>query len=304
MTIKKKELKILTIDDNPEDRELYRRFLRKFFMVNFDVLECGTGQEGLQMLKKVKPDCILLDFMLPDMDGIDFLSSLNTHGFPGSIIMLTGQGSETVAVEALKKGAHDYLIKDKFSAKELSDTILDAVNSNQIDETKKWKTQALVDSLTQVLNRTAYNLNIEQMIRDYQRFKDPTILAIADIDFFKKFNDRYGHKCGDQILRSVASSINGSVRASDIVYRYSGEEFVIILKKTELDRAEKIIENIRMQVVQNFSEQNGGKRNVTISLGLTEFKEDDTEQSVFNRADQALFQAKKNGRNQVKVCQD
>jgi len=181
---------------------------------------------------------------------------------------------------------------------------LDAVNSNRIDETKKWKTQALVDNLTQVLNRTAYNLNIEQMIRDYHRFKDPTILAIADIDYFKKFNDRYGHRCGDQILRSVASSINSSIRASDIVYRYGGEEFVVILKKTDLDRAEKIVENIRMQVVQNFSTQNGGKRNVTISLGVTEFREHDTEKSVFNRADQALFQAKKNGRNQVKVNQD
>ena len=295
-------IKILIVDDGPEDREVYTRHLKNGFEnINYHIFESETGQEGIQLCKEESPDCILLDYLLPDMDGLEFLSLLREKGYPGAVIMLTGQGSETVAVEAMKGGVQDYLIKNSFSSQDLHNAIVKAVKDNNLDETKRWKTQALVDPLTKVLNRNAYNLTLEQTIRDFRRYKDHTILMVADIDHFKKLNDNYGHKTGDRVLRSVASSLNNSIRASDFVFRYGGEEFVILLKKCSLDQGKKVAEKILGQVEENFSLDKGQKLSVTISLGLTQFKENDSEDSVFQRADQALYKAKTNGRNRVEI---
>jgi diguanylate cyclase (GGDEF)-like protein len=298
-------IKILIVDDGPEDREMYARHLKKGFADSrYSLLESETGQDGIQLCKEENPDCILLDYLLPDMDGLEFLSLLKERGYPGTIIMLTGQGSETVAVDAMKGGAYDYLIKNNFSAEALHKAIIKAVNYNKTDETKKWKTQALVDPLTQVLNRNAYNLTLEQTLRDFRRYKDATLFIIADIDHFKKLNDTYGHKTGDDVLRTVATSMNNSIRTSDFIFRYGGEEFVILLKKCSLDQGRKVAEKIRRQVEESFSLDKGQKLSVTVSLGLTPFKEDDTEDRVFQRADQAVYRAKTDGRNRVNIALD
>ncbi len=295
-------LKILIVDDSPEDREVYTRHLKKCMDASsYCTFESETGQEGIQLCKDENPDCILLDYLLPDMDGLEFLSILKEKGYPGAVIMLTGQGSEAVAVDAMKSGAQDYLVKDKFSPEALHNAIVKAIHNNKLDETKKWKTQALVDPLTKVLNRNAYNLTLEQIIRDYRRYKDPTILMVADIDHFKKLNDDYGHKTGDLVLNSVATSLNHTIRASDFVFRYGGEEFVILLKKCSLDQGKKVAEKIRQQVEEIFPIEKGQKLSVTISLGMTQFDENDTEDMVFKRADQAVYKAKSKGRNRVEI---
>ena len=297
-----KVLKILIVEDSREDREVYRRHLKKGFEgSNFCIIESETGQEGAQRCKEENPDCILLDYLLPDMDGLEFLSLLKEKGYPGAVIMLTGQGNESVAVDAMKGGAQDYLIKENFLSEALHSAITKAVDNNRLDEAKKWKTQALVDPLTKVLNRNAYNLTLEQTLRDFRRYQDPTVLIVADIDYFKKLNDNHGHKAGDGVLHSVAASLNHTVRASDSVFRYGGEEFVILLKKCSLNQGDNVAEKIRKRVEENFSLEKGQKLFVTISLGLTAFKENDTEDSVFQRADQALFKAKSNGRNRVEI---
>ena len=310
MKTAQESIKILIVDDGPEDREVYARHLKKGMEdSNYRIFESETGRKGIQLCKRENPDCILLDYLLPDMDGLEFLSLLKEKGYPGAVIMLTGQGSETVAVEAMKDGAQDYLVKDNFSSQALHSAIVKAVQKNKLDETKRWKTQALVDPLTKVLNRNAYNLTLEQTMRDFRRYKDPTILMVADIDHFKKLNDNYGHKTGDRVLTSVATSLNNSVRASDFVFRYGGEEFVILLKKCTLDQGEKVAEKIRRQaekirrqVEESFSLNKGKKLSVTVSLGLTQFIENDTEDEVFQRADNALYMAKTNGRNRVEIA--
>ncbi len=163
--------------------------------------------------------------------------------------------------------------------------------------------KALIDPLTNILNRNAYDLKIGQLIREFNRYKEPAALMVADIDHFKNLNDKYGHKAGDRILVSVAAAIKESIRESDSLFRYGGEEFVVLLNKINPDNAKKLAEKIRFQVERDYFVDGGFEMKVTISLGLTAVQEGDTEQSLFDRADRAMYISKRGGRNRVTVAE-
>ena len=159
--------------------------------------------------------------------------------------------------------------------------------------------KALVDSLTNVLNRNAYNLKITQLVHEFKRYKEKWALLVLDIDHFKKFNDKYGHKTGDQVLKSVAGTVTNTIRMSDSVFRYGGEEFVVILSRIDDQSASRLAEKIRQEIERDYYVDGDKKLKVTISIGAAIISENDTESSLFERADKALYQAKENGRNRV-----
>ena len=119
-------LRILIVDDSPEDRELYRRLLGQDPEQEYELLEAEMGEEGLEMARRERPDCLLLDYRLPDVDGLEFLDRLLDDG-PMPVIILTGQGSEAVAVQAMKSGAQDYLLKGAISRQELPRAVHNAI---------------------------------------------------------------------------------------------------------------------------------------------------------------------------------
>jgi diguanylate cyclase (GGDEF)-like protein len=161
------------------------------------------------------------------------------------------------------------------------------------------ESKAMIDPLTQVFNRGTYNMEIAQMIKEFKRYKNPAALIIIDIDHFKTFNDDYGHKVGDAVLTLVASVIKGAVRDTDMVFRYGGEEFVVLLDNLDLKNALTVAEKVRAQIEFHHLTNKANVLNVTVSIGLSCFKEGDVESSIFERADKALYQGKKNGRNRV-----
>ena len=161
------------------------------------------------------------------------------------------------------------------------------------------ESKAMIDPLTQVFNRGTYNMEIVQMIKEFKRYKNPAALIIIDIDHFKMFNDDYGHKVGDAVLVLVASVIKGAVRNTDMVFRYGGEEFVVLLDKLDFKNALTVAEKVRAQIESHHLTNKGNVLNVTVSIGLSCFKEGDIETSIFERADKALYQGKQNGRNRV-----
>lgn len=157
---------------------------------------------------------------------------------------------------------------------------------------------ALTDPLTGVGNRQSMDKSLQHEVETAQRYQQPLSILMLDIDFFKSFNDRFGHQTGDLVLRSVASMIKASIRNSDDVFRYGGEEFLVILHHTELDQALLIAERIRSKVAKsNFI--NDGKDPITLSIGVAEFI-DGTPQDLIKAADAALYDAKQGGRNQVR----
>lgn len=155
------------------------------------------------------------------------------------------------------------------------------------------------DSLTGLPNRGAYDERIIKAYNRYQKGYGDLCLAIADIDFFKKINDNYGHLAGDKVLAKVASIFKNAIRQADFISRYGGEEFVFIFERTSEDNAKKILESLRLAIERCQFSYRDNKVNITVSLGLATVNPDDTPESVFVRADAAMYRAKCNGRNRV-----
>ena len=154
-----------------------------------------------------------------------------------------------------------------------------------------------IDTLTKVPNRLAYEKQVEDELQRWQRFKQPTCIAVADVDHFKRINDSYGHRAGDRVLRAVAACLARQIRGTDFIARYGGEEFVMILPGTRLADAAQLIEAIRTTIAALGFHFRGTPVTITISSGVTAFRPEDTSGAAFDRADKALYQAKENGRN-------
>jgi len=159
-------------------------------------------------------------------------------------------------------------------------------------------TQALRDSLTSLPNRLAYQERLETELARWKRYHAPLSLIIWDIDHFKNINDTFGHKAGDKVLSLIAKQLSANCRETDFISRFGGEEFVMLLPDTGKESALKLADQLRNFVEQMGFNSNGTAITITISCGITEFIENDTHETAFDRADQALYQAKQQGRNQ------
>jgi diguanylate cyclase len=176
---------------------------------------------------------------------------------------------------------------------------------------KEERGKALRDALTNLPNREAYDERFELEMERWKRYRKPATLVVADIDFFKKINDNYGHLSGDKVLQIIAKELRNRVRKTDFVARYGGEEFVLLLPETELETARQVMEKVREMVERLPFHFRDEHLQITMSFGLIEFKDgypgadvNEISQAVlFERADQALYRAKANGRNRVELWQ-
>ncbi|MEO0443120.1 MAG: diguanylate cyclase [Pseudomonadota bacterium] len=157
--------------------------------------------------------------------------------------------------------------------------------------------RALTDSLTGLPNREAYGQLIHQEMQRWQRYQHPLSLAVLDIDFFKKFNDNYGHQTGDKVLKIVANAVSKRLRNVDFMARFGGEEFIVVLPETKGDSALETLNRIRDALANAPFRYRDEKLSITVSIGVSEFKQGDDAETVFARADEALYKAKESGRN-------
>lgn len=179
--------------------------------------------------------------------------------------------------------------------------------SNKLDVIKKinfmyshTRHLSLTDPLTGLYNRRHLDSNLEREFLRAKRYKNDLSIAVIDIDFFKKVNDTYGHLCGDYVLKEVAYMILETLRKTDMVFRYGGEEFVAILTETPLDKAVIPLERLRHAVENYPFSYNGTEFTVTISIGVSSAEKGfETASEFLDNADQALYYAKNNGRNSV-----
>ncbi|ODS24563.1 hypothetical protein AB835_02990 [Candidatus Endobugula sertula] len=163
------------------------------------------------------------------------------------------------------------------------------------------KMRAITDSLTGLPNREAYSERVHEEMLRWQRYQHPLTLAVLDIDFFKKINDHYGHQTGDKVLQIVSTSVAKRLREVDFIARFGGEEFVLLLPETSINNALEMLNRIRDRLANTPMRYKEQKMTVTVSIGIANFSDDDTAETVFARADKALYDAKEGGRNQCRV---
>ncbi|SFM01512.1 GGDEF domain-containing protein [Marinobacter zhejiangensis] len=167
---------------------------------------------------------------------------------------------------------------------------------------KEERNRALTDVLTQLPNREAWQQRMSFEMARWERYGHPVTIGVLDIDHFKRINDSYGHKAGDRVIQLVAKTLEGRLRATDFIARYGGEEFVLMMPETTTDTAKAVLDDLRGQVAELPFHFRGEPVTITFSAGLTDLRTGDDQDSVFDRADKVLYDAKSGGRN--RVCAD
>lgn len=292
--------KLLIVDDQPTNI----RVLHELFREECDVFMATSGAQAIATCQAQLPDLILLDVVMDGMDGYEVCRRLKadpvTQGIP--IIFITAQQQESDEVLGLELGAVDFISKpiNPIIVRARVRTHLTLKLQNDL-----LRTMALMDGLTGVANRRKFDENILANWRLCFREQRPLSLILVDVDFFKRYNDRYGHQSGDGCLRSVAQALSEIVRRPyDLVARYGGEEFACVLPSTDLSGAVEIAEKMQERVRALGIEHSASDvdRVVTISLGVaTLTPTNDLEfQVLIEDADKQLYEAKKAGR--ARVC--
>lgn len=302
-----KQAVVLIVDDNKLIRVQLQDYVES---LGHTVVTASNGQKALEATKNFSLDLILLDIILPDLGGIELLEMIrhqkNLLQLP-VIIISSLSGSES-KLKALELGADDYLtkpvdfeeLKVKMKAVLRKKYYFEEVTQNYHLAVKR----AITDSLTELYNHGYFHEYLEREIERCRRYHHHLSLILADIDYFKNYNDIHGHPQGDIVLKTVADILKQSTRSTDLAARYGGEEFALVLPETELSGAlivaEKIRAAVEKQEIKGRETQPQGK--VTISLGASSLEVLDkhtTASMLINNADQALYEAKKRGRNQV-----
>ena len=303
---------ILVVDDLPVNIQLIQNYLAG---VGYDTMAAHNGEEAIHRVNERQPDLILLDVMMPRMNGFDACRHLKqnqaTQYIP--VIMVTALNELDDKIRGIEAGADDFIskpfnrlellarVKSLLRVKTLHDQL--QLKIRQLEQMKEQlRALAVTDGLTGVYNYRYFRQYLAQEIRRADRHHLHVSLVMLDIDYFKKFNDAYGHLAGDEVLRVTARLMKGHTRAIDVVARYGGEEFAIILPETDKEAARIVAEKVRRLVEKTpFPQQNGhGTARLTVSIGVASYHaEARSADSLIHLADQRLYRAKAEGRNRV-----
>ena len=301
-----KSVRVLLVEDNDHDAEIVARMLTKYTEVKFQLERVRSTNECLEALGRDRFDLLLLDYSLPGEDGVTFLRRLNGVTDTPPVIMLTGWGDGRVAAEAMHNGAYDYFPKSSINSDVLAHAIHQALEKYQWGkEEKRLRTElerlAITDELTAVYNRRYLTQTLDRECSRARRYHRQIACLMIDLDDFKQYNDKLGHLVGDVALKQVAATIGQCVRESDIVVRFGGEEFVVIMPESRADAATLAAERIRSAIASQALTVGEGAVSITVSIGVCTSQDDhETEpDTVLSCADASLRQAKSQGKNRV-----
>lgn len=297
---KKKSASILIVDDEPINVQLLAEGLSD----DYHILFANSGESALAIAEAKLPDLILLDIDMPEMDGYQICRELKdnprTKHIP--ITFITGHDSDEDELKGLQMGASDYFTKP------FKMPLVKARVAILVDLKKKTDLlEVLVDldGLTGIPNRRRFDISFDEEWRRAVRANSQLSLCMMDVDYFKQFNDNYGHAAGDQCLRRVADELEKvAKRAGELVARYGGEEFVLLLPNNSLQQAIEFAEKLRVRI-ESLGIQHSFSacaKSITLSFGIASVKP--TRQgehlALLKAADDQLYRAKESGRNCVK----
>lgn len=328
--------RILLVDDEPTLLELLGDFLRE---QGHEVILADTGTKGLDLYNSELPDLVLLDLKLPDLSGLDVLKHISSRDDETGLIVISGVGSTDDAIESLRRGAWDFLVKpflnlefvlhsvnksiekvhlkrenrlyrehlEEEVQRRTSELRQEIIARKRIEDDLRrselrYKELSLTDELTGLYNARHFFRQVQAEVERATRYNSPLSLCVIDIDNFKQYNDNYGHLCGDAVLSELGRLIQKLIRDADSAYRYGGEEFIIVLPEAPREEAARVAERIRVTFFEHaFYPKNTQGVHVSLSIGVTSYNPGESVSDLVDRADQNMYAAKKYGRNTT-VC--
>lgn len=289
-------LNVLVVDDDPAALRLAAKIVSS---AGHRVSLAENGRQALDAILQDPPDLVLCDWDMPKLDGLALCREVRRHELPRYVyvILLTGKSSADEIVEGLAAGADDFVTKPICRAVLLAR--LEA-GSRVLRMERRLRTVSQYDPLTGVLNRRAFHQRVVQEWERATRYGGPLACAMIDLDFFKRINDAHGHAGGDATLTAVASLLEDQCRPSDVLCRFGGEEFCVLLAETNEAGAAQWAERVRTIVAETAIPVDDAMLRVTASLGVAERLSDmASPEDLIELADQALAVAKQSGRNRV-----
>ncbi|QGZ38582.1 diguanylate cyclase (GGDEF)-like protein [Pseudoduganella flava] len=289
--------KVLVADDDAINREVLAELLKP----EYTVLLAKDGAQALERAARHVPDLILLDVMMPDMDGFEVLRRLRDDPRTAdvAVIFVSGMGRPEDEANGLKAGASDYIAKP-FNATVVMARV--ALHLQMVRQRRMLERLAHVDGLTELANRRRFDEVFEQEYQRARRQGTPLSLALLDIDSFKQYNDHYGHPAGDRALRAVARLTAAGMRGpSDLAARYGGEELVLVLPDTDAGQAQALMADMRAGLDRMAIEHVASPVApvLTVSVGGATLCPGEDPAELFAAADAHLYRAKQAGRNRV-----
>ncbi len=297
-------LRLLLIDDDEIDRQSVIRALRQS-AIPPQFVTAATAAQGLKLAAEQPFDAILLDYRLPDQDGLEVLRALREGESEGvAVIMLSRLEDETLAERCLEAGAQDYLLKDEVNGRRLSRAVRHARQRHLIEGALKKSREQLRllserDPLTGLSNRRGFEVALAAAIARARRGQDRLAILLLDLDDFKSVNDTLGHDAGDVLLVEIARRLSGIVRDGDHLCRLGGDEFVVLMTNFERDEQTVLLADRIVEMLQAPIHLGGSEQIVTTSIGIATLGTcGPDEVDLLKFADVAMYQAKQDGRNQ------
>jgi two-component system, cell cycle response regulator len=303
-------MRVLIAEDEPIPRLILQSTLENF---GHACLVAEDGQEAWEVFQStLEVDVVISDWMMPIIDGLELCRRIRAaekdDGYP-YFIFLTALGDKGHLLEGMQEGADDYLSKpldpEELQVRMIAAERVTSLHRQLSEQKAKLYEQARKDPLTKIGNRLSLNEDLEVLRGRVERYGHSYCAVLCDVDCFKLYNDHYGHLAGDEVLRVVAKTLEQHSRSGDAVYRYGGEEFLIIMAEQALESSAIAADLIR-QEVEGLAVPHDGNEPlgvVTISAGVAALTpgENKTTDKLLKEADAALYRAKESGRNCVVV---
>ena len=298
-------MKVLVVDDDPGSLMVAKAVVEQ---AGYECLSATNGDSAWDLFQRYQPQVVITDWMMPGLNGLELCRAIrraeeNTYTY---LVLLTSFGSQEDVLAGMDAGADDYVTKplDPFTLRTrlLVARRVTALHSQLGKYRQELTRQARTDPLTNVNNRLKLTEDLELLHNRSQRYGRRYSLALCDVDYFKSFNDLQGHPAGDEALKTVAQTLTALSRDTDGIYRYGGEEFLLILPDQGAGDARVMVDRIRMGIQSlNIGHTGNPEKVLTISAGVSSFTPDHAVGSgqLLKEADDALYAAKAAGRNRV-----
>lgn len=292
--------RILIVDDDDAIRNSISEYLT---ILDFITHTAESAENALALLKTESVDVVITDIVMPGMNGLEMMQVIKKN-YDTDVIVITGFTSDFSYEEAISRGANDFVFKP-FRLDELQLRLKRVLRERSLvkEQTRlmeKFKELAITDGLTKLYNSRHFYNELEIEINRHTRYERPLSLLLIDVDHFKEFNDTHGHLEGDAVLSRIAGLIQSCLRAMDTAYRYGGEEFTVILPETNCQAAVVVSERINCDVRTKLF-IGPHQKNLSVSIGVTEYLPGESPVDFIRRADKAMYLAKQAGRNRVSL---